>query len=343
MTWNLTLDILLVILILLFGPIGFMRGPIKELLVALGIAFGALLVEFWARPWGSDLDYYFDVGDDPGAFIVAMSFLMATTFIGGYGIGLVLGAWNYALPGRILGAVIAMLNGTLLVAFSLQYVRLFLLSDANEESLEDSLVIRGLLDGTGWILLAAAIAVVPVLLFALITNRRVYAFPAYADDYEYEYDDYDDEYDYDDYDEDYPEYDTVVTNRQTEATAETRVLPPRVPGAPEDQSGASPYKSEPAPAPIRPHAATRPLDVRVEDGAQEHFAPEEEPSSVPVSLGDTDPEMAVLRPDADEAAQVDVEPEPEEPLAPGYRRCQNCNAVLPPDSNLCPVCGHLNE
>ncbi|HMM42316.1 MAG TPA: hypothetical protein PKA95_10470, partial [Thermomicrobiales bacterium] len=70
---------------------------------------------------------------------------------------------------------VAALNGALILSFALQYIRLFLLSDINEESLDKSFVTRTLLNDIGWVLLAAAIVAVPVIIYALATGYRAYA------------------------------------------------------------------------------------------------------------------------------------------------------------------------
>lgn len=350
MSWNLTLDILLIVLILLFAPIGFMRGPVKELLVTLGVVFGALLVEFWARPWGRDLDSYFDVGEDPGAFVVAMAFLMLVTFIGGYGSGTVLASWEHSTAARALGAGIAALNGILLVSFSLQYVRLFLLSDANEESLEESFVVRLLLDQTGWILLAAALVVVPVVFYALTTGKRAYLLPGHLpleDDEEwvYEYEDWDIE------DEEFVPAPAPVRpesrpadvlrepRRDHEPSAETRVMPPRVPTSRPSSNEGLPYKADPAPQPSNPAEATRRLHADIERS----HSKESGGTSASAVTGQTDPEMTLYAPIAEIPGPVPAEQEPAERLPAGYFRCENCHSVLPPETKICTVCGHIHE
>jgi len=322
MTWNLWLDILLVILILLFAPIGFMRGPVKEVLVTLGVLFGALLADYWARPWGRDLDSYVGLGDDQAAFVVAMAFLVAATFIGGYGIGATLANTEFSMQGRVLGGAVAMFNGALLVSFTLQYVRRFLLSTENEESLRDSYVVRFLMDQLGWLLLIVGVLSIPLILYVLFSGRQAYRTGHYE-----EYD-YEDEY----YDEDYGEFDDAAVA----AAAATRTLPPRVHPAP-DERWSQGYKAEPPPAQVSPTEATRLLvaaEMAERESATEHKPP----------LGDTDPEMAVVSAeDADDDDPTLHVPEPEPTgLAPGYTRCAHCHAVLPPDTRLCPVCGQMN-
>src|SRR5436305_1064551 len=111
----LILDILLIVLILLFTPIGYWRGPVKELYVSLGILFGILLADFWARPWGHDLSSSTSLTAGSGAFIVAMIFLIASTFVLGYGLGATLAPAWFSQQSRVLGAAIAALNGILLL------------------------------------------------------------------------------------------------------------------------------------------------------------------------------------------------------------------------------------
>ncbi|HEX5165847.1 MAG TPA: CvpA family protein [Thermomicrobiales bacterium] len=352
----LVLDVLLVLLIALFTPIGFWRGPVKELFVTLGIIFGILLADFWARPWGRDLSDLSDLTAGSGAFIVAMCFLVASTFILGYGIGAALGPAYHSTEARLLGAVIAALNGTLLLSFALQYVRLYLLSDANEESLNDSYVSQFLLDQIGWVLMVAAIVAVPLLLYILISGRRAYELI------------YDDGYD------DYvpvpaPPRQSVNYERARAANAATSTLPPRVPGPPReaDQRG---YKAEPEPRPQRATAETRPLVVSEPDETAE-------PAPMLLDTGsdqprpafsDTDPHIVIpaearrpaqpetpSEPDQPEAtaqpasvaASPEPQPTPEPPaasertsdLAPGYERCRTCHAVLAPGVTICPNCG----
>jgi uncharacterized membrane protein required for colicin V production len=330
MTWNLWLDILLVILILLFAPIGFMRGPVKEIIVTLGVLFGALLADYWARPWGRDLDSMTGLGDEQGAFVVAMAFLVGATFIGGYGIGVALANSDFSLQGRLLGGFAAMFNGALLVSFTLQYVRRYLLSTENEESLRDSYVVRFLMDELGWLLLIVGILLIPLIAYILVTGRQAYRTPGHVDEY-----DYDDEY-YDDYDEDFADEPYVAAGA---AAAATRNLPPRVHPAPDEQWGKG-YKAEPAPTTARPTDLTRPIV------AAEVLRQADEPTTG-AHLGDTDPNMAVVSASAATVAEEhpaeEAEPEPTpNSLPPGYIRCAHCHAVLPPDTRLCPVCGQMN-
>lgn len=340
MSIYLVLDLLLVLLIVLFAPIGYWRGPVKELFVTFGVLFGILLADFWARPWGRDLADLTAIGSSGGAFVVAMTFLVTVTFVLGYGAGAAVAPTNYGPVARAIGAGIALFNGILLIAFSLQYVRVFLLAPSTEEALYDSYIVSFLLDQIGWVLLVVALVAWPLLLAILITGRRAYE---HVDDYGgYEYGPADDVV----YDDD-PYYDEPAQVRDYErtsaASAETRVFPPRVPASQQDDASFV-YKAEPVTKPSNPTEATRP--IRVSDEWQQPAADRPAGTEDAFDYGHTDPAMTTIPAQSDsEPEQPEVEPEPveDEPeLAPGYSRCVNCHAVLPPDVRVCPVCGEVN-
>jgi uncharacterized membrane protein required for colicin V production len=313
----LVLDVLLILLIALFAPIGFWRGPVKELFVTLGILFGVILADYWARPWGSDLTDVTSLNADAGAFVTSMIFLVFATFVIGYGIGAALAAAEMLPETRALGAVIAAFNGTLLLSFSLQYVRLFLLSDSNEESLEDSFVARFLLDEVGWILMAAAVVAVPVILYLLLSGRRAYE-PVEA-------------YPYGPADPMSAAIAAAATPRQ-----QPQSLPPRVPAMPRDEP-ADYYKSEPAQATAQRVEPTRAVHVD-EPRVTAEPGRRADPAT---RMEDTDPHMLipVVQNEQPQEPPPAAAPAPPADLAPGYARCTKCRAVLAPDTKVCPNCG----
>jgi hypothetical protein len=319
----LVLDLLFVLLILLHMLIGSWQGPVKQLYVTLGITFGVLLADFWARPWGRDLADFTSLRADAGAFVVAIGFLWGSLLILGYGLTGTL-APDYLSPyTRGIGAAVAALNMMLALSFSLQYVRLFLLSDANEESLNDSYVARFLLDELGWVLLFAAMVAVPLVLYILISGRRAYE----SDDYLYE----------DEYDVTVP-----VAPQPMRRAATAQSHPPRVPGPPREEPR-PPYKAEPVVRRRQPTEATRPLQVQEPRLTAEPAATHAADGDTP--FGDTDPHLVIPAADAPPSAPVPASAEPTSgvasDMAPGYSRCRTCHAVLAPDTTICPNCGTL--
>lgn len=321
MSIYLVLDFLLLLLIALFAPIGYWRGPVKELLVTGGVFFGILLADFWARPWGRDLSDISSIGADGGAFIVAMAFLVTATFVLGYGSGAAIAPAIFGSFARGLGAVIALFNGLLLVGFALQYVRVFLLAPSTEEALYDSYVVRFLLDQMGWVLLAVAMVAWPVLLGILIVGRRAYEGYDQYDEYTYEAAD-DVEY---------------MDDTYYQQPAAQRPYPPRVPASPAEDSGYV-YKSEPAQRGASPSEMTRPIRVTDRSISQD----------TPFDREATDPDMVTIASSSQRSVVEqpipvdDLDDEIPATLPPGYTRCINCNAVLAPNSHVCPVCGEVN-
>lgn len=322
MSIYLVLDFLLLLLIALFGPIGYWRGPVKELLVTGGVLFGILLADFWARPWGRDLSDISSIGADGGAFIVAMAFMVTVTFILGYGSGAAIAPAVFGSFARGLGAAIALFNGILLVGFSLQYVRVFLLAPSTEEALYDSYVVSFLLDQIGWVLLAVALISWPVLLGILIVGRRAYEGYEQYDEYAYD-----------------PAGDLeYMEDTYYQQPAAPRPYPPRVPAAPAEESGYV-YKSEPVKRAVDPADATRPIRVGDRPVSPESAYDRES----------TDPDMVTIASSSQRSERQAPTPAPDPPkveesvdLAPGYSRCSNCNAVLAPNAHVCPVCGEVN-
>ncbi|CAN5818006.1 hypothetical protein BH20CHL1_BH20CHL1_05010 [soil metagenome] len=340
MSIYLVLDVLLLLLIVLFAPIGYWRGPVKELLVTFGVLFGILLADFWARPWGRDLAEFTAIGESGGAFVVAMAFMVSVTFILGYGVGAAIAPTDFQPPARAIGAMVALFNGMLLVSFSLQYVRVYLLSDATEEALSDSYVAQFLLDQIGWVLLLAALIGWPLLLAVLITGRRAYEQVEHYQDYSYvDSDDVNDGDDY--YDHDDADAPTMAFERPA-PPADTRVFPPRVPTSQRDESDQY-YKTEPAGQP-RPMDDTRVL--RVSEDREDAERADVTRAGNLIAGGETDPDMVVITSHRDEFKQGEPAPathsDAEVQLTEGYTRCVNCRAVLPPDTRVCPVCGAVN-
>ncbi|HMM40703.1 MAG TPA: hypothetical protein PKA95_02245, partial [Thermomicrobiales bacterium] len=176
----------------------------------------------------------------------------------------------------------------------------------------------------GWILLAAAIVAVPVIVYALITGYRAYALD--------------------------PVEQRVAMPAAPRARGASREpsLPPRVPAtAGAEHPG---YKAEPAPAATPATHETRPLVVT----ESVHTAEPEPEDDLAEQMSDTDPHFVLPKealnnaPEAAEADSVEktvaeeaAEPaaEPTGNLPKGYVHCRKCRAVLGPGMDVCPNCG----
>lgn len=168
------LDILLLILIALFVPIGFWRGAQREALVTLGILFGAALGDAWAHSWGNDLANLTRLRPAGGAFMIAVLFLIGSAFLLGYGSGAALPAPRPGILSRFLGGLIAGGNGALLLSYALRDIRVYLLQNQSPGFLDNALVAHFLASGAGWLLLVAAIVFVPIVVILALFGRGTY-------------------------------------------------------------------------------------------------------------------------------------------------------------------------
>lgn len=169
---NFVLDSLLILILLLFIPIGLWRGGVKEALVAGSILLGAAGANAWATSWGDDLARWFDRDPDLTRFLVAMTSLTLSTLLLGYGAGFAFGD-EPSVHGRLAGAVFAAINATLLVAYSLLFVERFLLDSPGDSALDDGVVANVLLRHFGWILLAIGVATLATVVIGAMLRRQV--------------------------------------------------------------------------------------------------------------------------------------------------------------------------
>ncbi|HEX7101058.1 MAG TPA: CvpA family protein, partial [Nitrolancea sp.] len=293
----------------LFVPIGFWRGAQREIMVTLGILLGAALADWWAHPWGSDLANLTSLRDTGGAFMVAVLFLIGSTFLLGYGAGAALPVPPPGLLARILGAIVAAGNGALILSFALRDIRVYLLPNSDSGFLDKAVIAHFLSTGVGWILLAAAVAFLPIILMMAIWGQDVMVA--------------DDGYVEDDYEVPY-------------ATAQRR-YPPRGAGVP-PESYDSTYKAEPPRSFFRSAAEETRQMV-----AQPNVGSAIEPRG---NLNDMQTIASRDVSDPDEATQairygkpVDTAEADAKALEEG--KCPNCHADIRDAEVYCPRCGRV--
>jgi uncharacterized membrane protein required for colicin V production len=303
------LDILLLILVALFVPIGFWRGVHREILVSLGILLGASLAEWWARPWGTDLADLTSLRDSGGAFMVAVLFLIGSTFLLGYGAGAALPVPPPGMISRSLGAVVAAANGALLLSFALRDIRVYLLPNSDSGFLDRAVIAHFLSTGVGWILLVAAIGFLPIILVMAVFGQSVVVHD-YIDEEDEEYE---------------PEYATVQ-----------RPFPPRSPGYPTSYDDDAPtYKAEP-PRPFFRSAAEETRQMNVQSST----------SSGGERRNDLNDMQTVATRIPDNAAEstrtMQLQPtvtEDRDALKDG--KCPSCHADVREAEVYCPRCGRV--
>ncbi len=302
------LDILLLILIALFIPIGFWRGVHREILVSLGVLLGASLAEWWARPWGKDLADLTSLRDSGGAFMVAVLFLIGSTFLLGYGAGAALPIPPPGILSRVFGAIVAAGNGALLLSFALRDIRVYLLPNSDSGFLDRAVVAHFLSTGVGWILLVAAVAFLPIILVMAVFGQNV-IINEYIDDEDEQYE---------------PAYATTQ-----------RPYPPRSPGYPIANENNPTYKAEPPRTLFRSAAEeTRQISLQPSTATGgEHRS----------GLNDTQT-IATRIPDvaAESTQTIEILPSStEDPEALKEGRCPNCHADVREAEVYCPRCGRV--
>lgn len=302
------LDILLLILVALFVPIGFWRGVHREILVSLGILLGAALAEWWARPWGTDLANLTSLRNTGGAFMVAVLFLIGSTFLLGYGAGAALPVPPPGIVSRVFGALVAAGNGALLLSFALRDIRVYLLPNSDSGFLDRAMVAHFLSTGVGWILLVAAVAFLPIILVMAIFGQSV-VINEYIDD---------DEGDY------APEYETLQ-----------RSFPPRSPEYPTSIADGPAYKTEP-PRMLFRSAAEETRQISVQPGSvggSEYRSSLNDMQTVATRL----PEQVI---DSTKTMPLPTSVAAEhEALRNG--QCPNCHADVSEAEVYCPRCGRV--
>jgi colicin V production protein len=112
-----------VALMLLFGYVGFRRDLRRGVMSLSGTLLGAILADFWAAPWGQSLAGRFVGGDSQRlTYIVSCLIFLFSVLVIGYGGGLLLGAKErVAVPRRVAGALLGVLNGALVAAYLLRF------------------------------------------------------------------------------------------------------------------------------------------------------------------------------------------------------------------------------
>jgi uncharacterized membrane protein required for colicin V production len=319
------LDVLLLILIALFIPIGFWRGAFREGFVTLGILFGAALAGFWGESWGADLASVTRLHESGGAFMVAMLCLIGSTFLLGYSAGAAVPVPEPGWVTRTIGALVAGANGALLLSFALRDIRVFLLAGQDTAFLDRAVVAPFLSDGAGWILLISAAIFIPIVMVVALFGATE------------EYDVYDDEQDYEHYSS--PE-DTAVSLRPRAEPIEQhyaayRTEPRRHESAAHQFAA---YKKEPPPRDdLNLAQETRPILASDETLRPETSNGElEESTQHELRFGFQPPDEDL---ELDDDETLHVSPSPRPTVTDG--RCPNCHADVSNARGYCPSCGRV--
>lgn len=166
------LDGLFVLIGLLFLPIGFRRGVSREVYVTAGILAGATVARSWARPWGLDLAELVDARNGAGQFAVSAAFVIGGALFLGYGGAAAARVHEPRIWGRVVGSLLAVINGALIAAFILRDIEVYLADEGTERSLEESRIAHTLLRDFGWVQVGMAGLMLAAIAVSLIAGDR---------------------------------------------------------------------------------------------------------------------------------------------------------------------------
>jgi len=152
MSVDLLLDGLLLLIVILFVPIGFWRGAVREACVGAAILLGAAAANAWSSYLGHRLGSVLGLSSATLSFVAAVTMIGLTTLVLGYGAGLAFDPGTPGLPGRFGGAIVAAGNGAMIVGFSLASVERDLLAQPGASSLDEGFVAGIFLRRFGWVL-----------------------------------------------------------------------------------------------------------------------------------------------------------------------------------------------
>ncbi len=167
---NEIVDLVAIVVVLAFLVLGILRGLLREVLVLLGgIILGVLLSGIWVDAWGAGL-----ATDVQGRY--RLIGLFAIVVLIGYGSSLFLPNERPNWRQRLAGAGVGILNGVLLLAFTFQYVQVYLLGSKADSALEKGIISRVLIHWLPWVLLGiAALVVLAVAIAAIIKLFHFFA------------------------------------------------------------------------------------------------------------------------------------------------------------------------
>jgi hypothetical protein len=122
MALKITIGAALVLMVLL-GFVGFRRDMRRGVLALAATLLGAILVGFWAEPWGQSLAQRFVGGNlERLTFIVSCLIFLFSVLVVGYGGGVLFGPKERApFPRRLANGLLGLLDGALIVGYLLRF------------------------------------------------------------------------------------------------------------------------------------------------------------------------------------------------------------------------------
>lgn len=171
MLTSLVLDALLILIILMMVPLGFLRGGLRELSTSAALLLGILMADQWADRWSKLLTRWTDMSDGAARFTMAVVIVVTLTGIVGYG-GSAAFSWKPGPGGRGYGAYLALLNAMVFVGFLInRYIR-DIFDGRVPETIDRAYLSRALSVGFEWVLLLGTTGILVATVFGMFVRER---------------------------------------------------------------------------------------------------------------------------------------------------------------------------
>lgn len=171
MLTSLVLDALLVLIVVMMVPLGFLRGGLRELSTSAALLLGILMAENWADRWSSVFTRWTTMGEGAARFAMAVVIVVGITGVVGYG-GSAAFSWKPGPGGRGYGAYLALLNAMLFIGFLInRYIR-DIFDGQVPETIDRATVSRALSVGFEWVLLLGTIGILIATVFGMFVRER---------------------------------------------------------------------------------------------------------------------------------------------------------------------------
>ena len=171
MLTSLVLDALLILIVLMMVPLGFLRGGLREVSTSAALLLGVLMAEQWADRWSGLLTGWTNMGDGAARFAMAVLIVVTVTGVVGYG-GSAAFSWKPGPGGRGYGAYLALLNAVIFAGFLInRYIR-DIFDGRVPETIDRAYVSRALSVGFEWVLLVGTLGILIATLFGMFVRER---------------------------------------------------------------------------------------------------------------------------------------------------------------------------
>lgn len=220
---GIVLDALLVLILLMMIPLGFLRGGLREVCTSAGLLLGVLLAQQWTARLAEFLTGRIDMRAGLAQFVVAIVIVVVSTAVIGYG-GSSAFSYRPGPGGRMYGAYLALVNGLIFIGFLVNAIIDAFYDGVLPDAIDGAYVSRALSVGFEWVLLVAALGVLGATIFGMFVRERS-----------------DEEFDYD------PRAYTSAPSVSSQQTQRHTVVQPSVP----ETDVVTPEPEEPRSAPMR--------------------------------------------------------------------------------------------